>query len=265
MLKHVTTAFVLGSFCLLAISCQAQPKSEKPVAPHNSIQKKSTHNKSDVQDKNLRAIFSPDARNTKVMPLEAAIAKAKAKYDVIPDAAAQEISNRADVKYAPLDEVAAEYKRTRHRMVALLNVWRQNLSPEAAHYLHYGVTTVDIYDTVLVMKVRDTVDILLSDMMRIEQKLVEIAQTHRDTMMIGRTLGQHALPLTFGKKVSTWTALNRRNMDRLLEFRQRLNRSIILKGAVGTHLGLGDKAVEVERETGKTTWFRYPPNGILAQ
>ena len=69
---------------------------------------------------------------------------------------------------------------------------------------------------------------------------------HRDTVMAGRTRGQHALPITFGKKVSTWLGENRRNIDRLKEVQSRLAKSGILKGAVGTHLGLGQKGKNTE-------------------
>ena len=69
---------------------------------------------------------------------------------------------------------------------------------------------------------------------------------HRDTVMAGRTRGQHALPITFGKKVSTWLGENRRNIDRLKEVQSRLAKSGILKGAVGTHLGLGEEGKNTE-------------------
>ena len=64
--------------------------------------------------------------------------------------------------------------------------------------------------------------------------------------MTGRTLGQHALPITFGKKVSTWLAENRRNIERLRHVQSKINKSGILKGAVGSYLGLGKQAIQTE-------------------
>ena len=64
--------------------------------------------------------------------------------------------------------------------------------------------------------------------------------------MPGRTLGQHALPITFGKKTSTWLAENRRNIERLQHIQSKINKSGILKGAVGSYLGLGYNAIETE-------------------
>ncbi len=192
-------------------------------------------------------IFAPDARNARVMQVEAAIATAQAEYGIIPASAAEEITRTASTDYAPLEEVEAEYEIVRHRMVALLNVWRRSLSEDAANALHLGITTVDIYDTVMILQLLDASDLLLDDMLALEQDLVCLAAAYRDTPMIGRTLGQHALPITFGKKVAVWAGANRRNIDRMIEVRARLRSSGILKGAVGTHLGLGDRGVEVER------------------
>ena len=64
--------------------------------------------------------------------------------------------------------------------------------------------------------------------------------------MPGRTLGQHALPITFGKKTSTWLAENRRNIERLEHVQSKIKKSGILKGAVGSYLGLGDNAIKTE-------------------
>jgi adenylosuccinate lyase len=196
----------------------------------------------------IASIFLPDNRNQRILDIEAAIAKAQAVHGVIPMSAADHIAEKADVKYIPLAALAAEYKKTNHRMVALLNVWSESLDTEAANYLHYGVTTVDIYSTVTVLQVKDSILLLIEDMREIERALLDLAEAQRDTVMIGRTIGQHALPITFGKKVSVWAAQNRRNIDRLKEVLARVETRGVLKGAVGTHLGLGPKGRLIERD-----------------
>jgi len=192
-------------------------------------------------------LFAPDHRNGLVMEIEAAIAGAQAELGIVPEDAAVEIARKADTRYAPLDEVTAEYEIVRHRMVALLNVWRRSLSEEAGDALHRGVTTVDIYDTVKLLQLLDAIDLMIAEMREIEQGLACLTRQYRDTPMMGRTLGQHALPITFGKKVSVWLAQTRRNIDRLYEVRARLRTSGVLKGAVGSYLGLGEQGMEVER------------------
>ncbi len=194
----------------------------------------------------MKVLFSPEGRNAKVMQIEAAIAIAQSESGVIPKEAADEISAKSDISYAPLDDVSAEYDRVRHRMVALLNVWRRSLSEEASDALHKGVTTVDVYDTVLVLQLLESIDIIENDLLVLEDNMLCLAHRHRETPMMGRTLGQHALPITFGKKVAVWAAQTRRNIERLSEVRARLKTSGTLKGAVGSHLGLGPDGVKVE-------------------
>lgn len=206
----------------------------------------------------IEALFEPDARNQRVMQIEAAIALSQADFGFVNSDGAKEIAAKATSEYAPLDEIEAEYDRVRHRMVALLNVWRRSLSDEASNALHKGVTTVDVYDTVLVLQLLDAIDLMEADMLALESDLLCLAQAHKDTPMIGRTLGQHALPITFGKKVATWAAQVRRNMERLDDVRKRLHRSGVLKGAVGTHAGLGPDAIAIEQGVSKRLGLARP-------
>lgn len=214
--------------------------------------------KAEAPPRSISETFSPEHRNQTVMHIEAAIARAQAKYGVIPDSAAQEISRTASLDYAPLDEIAKEFEKTNHRMVALLNVWKTNLSPEAGQYLHYGVTTVDIYGTTRILQIQGTIHILIDDMQQIEDALLALADEHRETVMVGRTIGQHALPITFGKKVSVWAAQNRRNIERLKDVLARIETRGVLKGAVGTHLGLGENGMQVEKEVSSLLGLSEP-------
>ena len=211
-----------------------------------------------AEAKRIEDLFEPDYRNQLVLDIEAAIALAQAREGVIPKSAADEIARKASTQYTPLDEIDAEYDIVRHRMVALLNVWKRSLDEEARNYVHFGVTTVDVYDTVLVLQIKQSILMLIEDMREIEVLLMDLAREHRDTPMIGRTLGQHALPITFGKKVAVWAAMNRRNIERLKQVLARIETSGVLKGAVGTHLGLGDKGVEVENRFARVLGLQEP-------
>lgn len=194
----------------------------------------------------MKSVFAVDNRNQLVLQVEAAMATAQAEHGIIPEAAAAEIQRKADIRYAPAEDIAAEYEVVQHRMVALLNVWGRALEGDAAQYLHFGATTVDIYDTVMVLQLLQATELLLGRMFDLEAALLILAERHKGTVMMGRTLGQHALPITFGKKVSVWLGENRRHIERLRRVQQDLKRSAILKGAVGSYLGLGEKAIEVE-------------------
>lgn len=198
-------------------------------------------------DQKMSDIFSERNKTQQVLNIEAALARAQASLDIIPVEAAEELTAKADIIYLPEDALAKEYQKVKHRMVALLNVWQRNLQNGAEQYMHYGATTVDIYDTALVLQLRQATRLLIIRLRDVENAMLMLAEKEANTLMIGRTLGQHALPITFGKKVSTWAAENRRNIERLKSVYLKLERSAILKGAVGSYLGLGDRGIELER------------------
>ena len=198
------------------------------------------------ETKDIAYIFSYDNTNQIVMNIEAALARAQASQGIIPEWAAEEITKKAEVRYMPKTEVDAENEFVRHRLVSRLNVWKRSLENGAEEYLHYGATTVDIFDTVLVLQIKASLGILIDDLIEIENLLLKLTKDNIETYMAGRTIGQHALPITFGKKTSTWLAENRRNIERLKAVEEKINRSVILKGAVGTYLGLGPKGIETE-------------------
>jgi adenylosuccinate lyase len=206
----------------------------------------------------VKAVFEPERTNQYVLDVEAALARAQAAHGAIPQAAADEIARKASTRYAPLAEIMTEQKRVRHRMVALINVWRKSLTPGSRQYLHYGATTVDIYDTALTLQLRRSALILIGRLREIEAALIKMARENQDAIMAGRTLGQHALPITFGKKVSTWLAENRRNIERLKHVLAELEQSAILKGAVGTYAGLGENAIAIERTFAGQLGLRAP-------
>ena len=198
------------------------------------------------ETKDIAYIYSYDNTNQIVMNIEAALARAQASQEIIPEWAAEEITKKAEVRYMPKTEVDAENEFVRHRLVSRLNVWKRSLDNGAEEYLHYGATTVDIFDTVLVLQIKASLGILIDDLIEIENLLLKLTKDNIETYMAGRTIGQHALPITFGKKTSTWLAENRRNIERLKAVEEKINRSVILKGAVGTYLGLGPKGIETE-------------------
>jgi adenylosuccinate lyase len=92
----------------------------------------------------------------------------------------------------------------------------------------------------------------------LENIMIALADEHKATPMMGRTLGQHALPITFGKKVSTWLGENRRNIERLKFVRSQIAQSTIMKGAVGSYLGLGEQGMEIEREVARELGLNTP-------
>jgi adenylosuccinate lyase len=131
-------------------------------------------------------------------------------------------------------EVYAEEARTRHNVRALVNVIRRRVPPEAVPYVHLGATSVDILDTAASLRYRDAVrGVLLPLLADLEESLVRLARAEADTPQIGRTHGQHAVPITFGFAVAGYASrLGKcilRIRDRAADLRGKLS------GAVGAY------------------------------
>jgi len=103
--------------------------------------------------------------------------------------------------------VYAEEEKTKHNIRALVNVMKTMVSDEVAPLVHLGATSVDILDTALSVRVRDAVrEVLLPELRELESKLCEIAAREAETPEVGRTHGQHAVPITFGFAVSEYVS-----------------------------------------------------------
>lgn len=195
----------------------------------------------------VRALFEYDAQTQIILDVEAAMARAQAEHGVIPAPAAQEITDKARVELIPQARFDATYDVVGHRMVALLTVWRESLNDMGDQYVHYGATTVDIYGTASVLQIDRAIEQMDACLGETIAVMSALAIKHKNTPMIGRTLGQHAQPITFGKKVSAWIGEYSRHRARLSELRVRVRQSAALKGPVGNYSGLGDEAIAVEQ------------------
>jgi adenylosuccinate lyase len=196
---------------------------------------------------NSEAIFSESNTQHMLMTFEAALARVQARRGLIPVAAAEEIFRTANLNSVPLEAVAAARSKVSHPMVALLRAWGERTRNDAGQWLHFGATTQDAFDTVQLAQLRLAAQQHLQQLRHLEATLIDLAVKHRDTVMIGRTLGRHALPITFGFKVATWAAENRRSIDRLNSWLAKTNTGV-LSGAVGSYAALGDIGFDIERE-----------------
>jgi adenylosuccinate lyase len=136
-------------------------------------------------------------------------------------------------KIAPA-EVYEEEEKTQHNIRALVNVMKAKLPPDMAHLVHVGATSVDILDTAQAMRFRDAVrDVILPLMMGLEDLLVELAGREAGTPQVGRTHGQHAVPITFGWAVAEYVA----RFGKSIEEVERLSKNLRgkLAGAVGSY------------------------------
>jgi len=190
-------------------------------------------------------IFNEKAELQRWLDVECALADVEASLGLIPKKAAREICTKAKVKLIDEEERLRSLDRTGHPIVALIYSLKKVCKGGAGEYIHWGPTTQDIIDTGDQMAMKAAHQIIFDSLREIEENLLEIAERETNTVMAGRTHGQHALPITFGYKVAVWLREIRRHIERLKESRKRLFVGL-LSGAVGTYASLGEKGPEIE-------------------
>ena len=177
----------------------------------------------------MSRVWEDDARYDKWLQIEVAVCEAWSEEGVIPESE-MELIRRASYDLEIFDEAM---KETKHDMTAFLRAMYPSVG-SGARYLHLGLTTSDVWDTALSMQMVEAVVLLLGEVDRLIRALESKAREHKDTVMIGRTHGVHAEPITFGLKLALWVDEMRRNRERL----ERLKGSVgvgKISGAVGTY------------------------------
>jgi len=198
--------------------------------------------------KELRDLFDEKARFQRWLDIEAALAYTQGKMGIIPQEAADEICNKSKMKYLNIEEIKDEYKINRNSLLPILKGLRNACSNGYGEYVHYGATTQDIIDTGQILEIKEMLSIVYRDLREIESILIDLAEKHLHTPMIGRTHSQHALPITFSLKVSVWMKEIRRHIQRTKSLSSRV---LIgqLSGAVGTMAAFGENAEQLVKDT----------------
>lgn len=197
----------------------------------------------------IRLIWSDENKVSKQLAVEVALAKIEGELGIIPKTAAQQIIEKAKVEHLNLLALQKESAQKRHSLIALIHALQELVGTEAGEYVHYGVTTQDIVDTGIMLQTKEAYDVIVQHSKALIQTVAALAQKHRSTLMMGRTHGIHAIPITFGVKLAIWLDELLRNHKRLrqLEFNEVFVGSI--SGAVGTYAAFDGRGIEVERLT----------------
>lgn len=195
----------------------------------------------------LSLVFSDASVLQAMLDFEAALARAQARLEVIPEDAAQRISGAAradDFDFADLSRQSFRAGTPAIPVVRMLTDRVRATDPAAAGFVHWGATSQDVADTALVLLLRRCRDILAADHARLERALRWLAQEHATSVMLGRTLLQPAPPVTFGLKAAGWLAAVRRGWARVAG---RFGEALVLQfgGASGTLAAFGDRGLEV--------------------
>ena len=193
----------------------------------------------------MNQIFSEKARFQRWLDVEASLARIQASLSIIPQEAADAISRRANVDLLDLKKYKEMYQQTGHPMVAMLRLFQPIVEEGFGQYIHLGATTQDIMDTAMMLALKKAHEIIYASLRRIELDLLNMAEQHAETLMVGRTHAVQALPITFGYKVAIWAREIRRDIQRLKECRDRIF-VVQLCGAVGTMAAFGPKGPEIQ-------------------
>lgn len=199
----------------------------------------------------MRAVFDDIALLQKWLDVEVALAEAEAEIGVIPASAAAVIRRAARAENIDVLRMKQWVDHTLHPIVPLIRLLKEACEhigePEAAaagEFIHWGATTQDIMDTALVLQIKDALSIFEQRIADISAALAVLARAHRDTLMAGRTHGQHALPITFGYKAAIWLDELRRHAARLRECKPRVLVGQF-GGAAGTLAGVGERGIQI--------------------
>ena len=171
--------------------------------------------------------------------VEVAVCEAWAERGVIPEGALPAI-RAATFDLKRIDEV---FQETRHDVIAFVRSMAESAGP-AGRYIHFGLTSSDVWDTATSLQLVEATDILLADIDRLEKAVSAKAIEHRHTVCIGRSHGIHAEPTTFGHKLTVWVAMLRRNRERVVAARKEIAVGQI-SGAVGTHANVPAEVEDV--------------------
>jgi 3-carboxy-cis,cis-muconate cycloisomerase len=208
----------------------------------------------------VQRIFSDRARLQGMLDFEGALARAEARTGLIPSSAVAPIQAKCRAELfdlSALAEGAAAAGNLAIPMVKQLTLLVGADDENARGYVHWGASSQDAIDTGLVLQLREALDFIESDLIRLCDILARLAEQYRDTPMVARTWMQHAVPTLFGFQVAGWLdALGRHRV----RFRELKKRALVVQfgGAVGTLATLGDRGLDVARALGEDLSLAVP-------
>ena len=183
----------------------------------------------------IAEIFSDRSKFARYLEIELLATEAQAKLGVVPQPDAQTCRSKAPLVDDTFVQAVAERELvTDHDVAAFVDVVQSAIGMPAGAWIHHGLTSTDVVDTAWCWMLKDGAELILGAMNELIAKLQELAQQHRDTVMIGRTHGIHAEPTTFGAKVALWAMQVDRDRARMRAAREAIA-VCKLSGAVGTY------------------------------
>jgi adenylosuccinate lyase len=186
----------------------------------------------------MGSIWTDENKYSIWLEIEILACEGQAKLGLVPPEALAVIKSRAKFEIARILEIESEVK---HDVIAFLTNVGEAIGSDS-RFLHLGMTSSDVLDTALAVQSKQSADLLIKDLETLKSVLAKRAREFKHTVMIGRTHGVHAEPITFGLKLALWYAEIGRHIERLQSARERIAVGKI-SGAVGTFAHI-DPSVE---------------------
>jgi len=193
----------------------------------------------------MKKIFEEETRIQKMLDVEAALAWAHAEVGNIPKKDAEKIAATASTKHVKLSRIKEIEREIKHDTASLVRALAEACGPSGA-YVHLGATSYDIVDTAIALQLKEALEIVEKRLNNFEKILMEKALRYKNTLMMGRTHGQHALPITLGFKFAVWMREVSRHIQRLRQCKPRVLVGK-MSGAVGVQAGLGQHAMKIQK------------------
>ena len=198
-----------------------------------------------VGDPGIRDIFGEASRIQAWLDVEVALAQAQAELGVIPGYAAEEIERKARYEYLDMDNIREGLARTGHPLVPMVWELDRICDGDTGGYIHWGATTQNITQTGKLLNLRSAHGVFLSQIAELLTLLADLAETTKDAALPGRTHGQHAVPATYGYKVSVWIDEICRHVERMRGCESRVFVAM-LGGGAGTLGSLGEIGLDIQ-------------------
>jgi adenylosuccinate lyase len=181
----------------------------------------------------MQKLWSEQNKFQSYLEIEILVCKAWAELGEIPKPDLQNIIQKSKFDINRINEIEQKVK---HDVIAFVSAVAENVGP-SGRFIHLGMTSSDLLDTSLAVRMRQAADLILAELHRLEKVLTDKAKEYKDTVMIGRTHGVHAEPITLGLKVALWLMETKRNIARMEQAKEIISYGKI-SGAVGTYAHL---------------------------
>ena len=192
----------------------------------------------------MRTIFRANSYLHALLEVEATLAEVQEEKDIIPKGTYSQI--RKGVNTVKRDRVEEIESQINHDVMAVVKALEEQ-SGEAGKWIHFGATSYDIVDTARALQHKSAIALLEVAIDKLIDSLAHLAKKHKTTVMLGRTHGQWATPITFGLKMAVFTSELKRHRDRLTELKPRILTGKFL-GAVGSGAAMAPHTLEVQRD-----------------